>query len=166
MSKNRLQNSFLLISGMIGLLLLAFILDLVVRSMLMKNVEGAGLESILVWLYPLFSLLWMLAALFLIRHMFVSLEYGRVVCIILLVISLPILYGTSLLFVLPVPQSFYQAVEFLSPGTFLFTASAFTSAASLISLFLWKEPEAEKESEPLAAEPPVAQLEPEDETPL
>ena len=164
MSNNRLQNSFLLTSGMIGLLVLAFILDLVVRSMMLKNVEGAGFESILVWLFPLFSLLWMLAGLFLMRHMFTSGAYSRAVSIILLIISLPILYGTSLLFVLPAPESFYRLVEYISPGTFLFTASAFTAAASLLSLFMWEEPKEESDAANLAAEPDGIQTE--DENPL
>lgn len=165
MSHNRLQNSFLLISGMIGLLILAFLLDLAVRSMMMKNVEGAGLEPLLVWLYPLFALLWMLAGLWLMRQMFISGEYSRAVSIVLLIFSLPILYGASLLFVLPVPRSFYDAVEYLSPGTFLFTASAFAAAAGLLSLFLWKEPAAVKEAESATTDqPPHVQEEPSEDT--
>ena len=70
-----------------------------------------------------------------------------------MVFGLFILYSTSLLFVLPVPESTFVIIEYLSPGTFLYQASGAVAAIGIFSLAMWKPAEPVEEEAEVAQEP-------------
>jgi hypothetical protein len=86
--------------------------------------------------------------------------FSRWVSVIYMVVGLLILYSTSFLFVLPVPESYYGLIEYLSPGTFLYQASGAVAAIGIFSLAMWK-PAKPVEAEVEAAQEPESN--PEDE---
>jgi hypothetical protein len=136
--KEKSLNTALLIGGMIGILLLAFAFDLILQVLVNRNSTQGGLDQMLVWLFPLLQLLWAVAAIGLVWLMISRGGYSRLVSAIYLVFGLLVLYSTSFLFVLPVPESFYVIIQYLSPGTTLYQASGAVAAIGLFSLAMWK----------------------------
>jgi hypothetical protein len=151
--KEKSLNTALFTGGMVGILLLAFAFDLLLNSLTARNATEGGLDQLLVWLFPLLQLLWMVAAISLVWLMISSGGFSRLVCVIYMVVGLLILYSTSLLFVLPLPDNFYALIQYLSPGSFLYQASGAVAAIGIFSLAMWKpasqvEPGAEEAQEP------------------
>jgi hypothetical protein len=158
--KEKLLNLALLTSAMIGMLVLAFVFDILLQALVERNASQGGLDQLLVWLFPLLQLLWMVAAIALVWLMVSSGGFSRWVSVIYMVVGLLILYSTSFLFVLPVPESYYGLIEYLSPGTFLYQASGAVAAIGIFSLAMWK-PAKPVEAEVEAAQEPESN--PEDE---
>jgi hypothetical protein len=128
----------LLTGAMLGMLILAFIFDILLQALVERNSSQGGLDQLLVWLFPLLQLLWMVGAVGLVWLMISGGGFSRWVSVIYLVVGLVVLYSTSFLFILTVPESFYQLIQYLSPGTFLYQASAAVAAIGLFSLAMWK----------------------------
>jgi hypothetical protein len=144
----------LLVGAMFGMMILAFVFDILLQALVERNSSQGGLDQLLVWLFPLLQLLWMVGAVGLVWWMVSSGGFSRWVSVIYLVVGLVVLYSTSFLFVLSVPESFYGLIQYLSPGTFLYQASAAVAALGLFSLAMWKpsvpvegEAEADQEAE-------------------
>jgi hypothetical protein len=157
--KQKSLNLALLTGAMVGLLLLAFLFDILLQSLVDRNASQGGLDQLLVWLFPLLQLLWMVGAIGLVWLMASGGGFSRLVSVIYMVFGILILYSTSFLFVLPVPESFYRLIEYLSPGTFLYQASGAVAAIGIFSLAMWKpaeplgeEAEADQESESVPTE--------------
>ncbi len=143
--KEKSFNNALLIGGMFGMLLLAFVFDILLQALVARNSTQGGLDQLLVWLFPLLQLLWMVAAIGLVWSMASSGTYSRLVSVVYLVFGLLVLYSTSFLFVLPVPESFYVIIQYLSPGTFLYQASGAVAGIGIFSLAMWKPAKAIEE---------------------
>jgi len=136
MTNSKLLPRLLLFSGMIALPLMAFLFDLAVTGLQIRNSEGAGLETLLVWLFPLFELLLVLGGLGLFWYMYSSAQQDRPAGIAFAVAGLLLLFLTPLLFFLPVPMTLYALVQYVSPGSYLFQAGALLGVAGLLSLAL------------------------------
>lgn len=136
MSDSKLLPRLLLFSGMIALPLMAFLFDLAVMGLQIRNSEGAGLEPLLVWLFPLFELLLALGGLGLFWYLFSSAQKDRPIGVAFITLGLLILFLTPLLFFLPVPMTLYAIVQYVSPGSYLFQAGALLGIAGLLSLIL------------------------------
>lgn len=136
MTNSKLLPRLLLFSGMIALPLMAFLFDLAVTGLQIRNSEGAGLEPLLVWLFPLFEMLLALGGLGLFWYLFSSIQKDRPVGIAFTIVGLLLLFLTPLLFFLPVPMTLYALVQYVSPGSYLFQAGALLGVAGLLSLTL------------------------------
>lgn len=139
---SRRLNDLLLIGGLAGLIILAILLD-AFRNFLISGQETGSDPQKLFFLLPLTQLLLMLAALGLIWLCLSSAGYSRWVTIVYLVVGLLLLYTLGLLTVLPLPESLYVVVLYLSPESYLFQAGGAAAALGLISLFFWKADKAE-----------------------
>jgi hypothetical protein len=128
----------LLVGAMLGLMVLAFVFDILLQALVERNSSQGGLDQLLVWLFPLLQLLWMVGAVGLVWWMVTGGGFSRWVSIIYMVVGLVVLYSTSFLFVLTLPDSFYGLIQYLSPGTFLYQASAAVAAIGIFSLAMWK----------------------------
>ena len=128
----------LLISGLAGLLILAFLFDIVRRKML-DNAQSTFDAQRLAFLQPLMALLLMVAVLGLIWVAISSPGYSRWVSVVYLVVGLFLLYALALLTVLPLPDPVYVLVLYLAPENYLYQLGAAVAAFGLISLFFWKE---------------------------
>jgi len=144
----------LLIGAMLGVLALAFVFDILLQSLVERNSTQGGLDQLLVWLFPLLELLWILGAVGLVWLMVSSGGFSRWASVIYMGVGLLLLYTNSLLFVLPIPESLYILVLYLSPDKFLYQASGAVAAIGLVSLAMWKpgapvetEMEADQEEE-------------------
>ena len=142
------MNDWLLLSGLIGLVVLAILMDILRRAMI-DRVESLGDEQRLLFLLPLMQLLLMLAVLGLIWVAHSGAGYSRWVSVIYLVVGLLLLYTLGLLSALPLPDAIYTIVLYLSLDSFLFQVGGAAAAFGLISLFFWK-----KEKTIFAAEEP------------
>ncbi len=142
MSTEKLLPRLLLISGMVGLLVIAFIFDFILSAVQVQNTSGAGYEPLLVVLFPVFALAIVLGALGLFWYLFSSSDHGRLPGILFSVVGLLVLFSTPLLFYLPVPMSIYAIVQYVQPYSYVFLSSALISGIGLLSLFL-KKPAAE-----------------------
>ena len=148
----RRLNDLLLTGGLAGLMILAFLLDAVRRS-LVAGIQTAGDEQRLLFLFPLMQLLLMLAILGLIWTALSSAGYSRWVTVVYLVVGLLLLYALAFLAVLPFPEPVYNLVLYLSLDSYLFQVGGAVAALGLISLFFWKEDKATPEiSESASAE--------------
>jgi hypothetical protein len=158
----------LLVGAMLGMMLLAFVFDLLLQVLVERNSSQGGMDQLLVWLFPLLQLLWMVGAIGLVWLMISGGGFSRLISVIYLVFGLLVLYSTSFLFVLPAPDSFYVVIQYLSPGTFLYQASGAVAAIGLFSLAMWKPAkpvEAETEADQEAESGPVEELEEPDADP-
>lgn len=147
---NGIKN-LLLVSGLIGLLLLALIFDLVIGALAERNAELGGLDATLVWIFPLLELLFMLGIVGLLWLALSGRGYSRWVSVFYLVVGLLLLYTNPILFVNELPDSLYVLVEYLLPGSLLFQAGGAAAAFGLVTLFFWQgksqEPDEEVEEE-------------------
>jgi hypothetical protein len=151
--KEKSLNLALLTGAMVGMLLLAFGFDMLMQALVVRNSTQGGLDQWLVWLFPLCQLLWMVGAVGLVWLMVSRGGFSWLVSVIYLVIGLLILYSTSLIFVLPVPESTYVIIQYLSPGTFLYQASGAVAAIGIFSLAMWKPAKPVEEEAEAAQEP-------------
>jgi len=134
---SRRLNDLLLLGGLAGLIILAFLLD-TLRNYLLTGAESTSSQVKLFFLLPLMQLLMMLAALGLIWFFLSSAGYSRWITIVYLVVGLVLLYTLGILSVLPFPDSFYNVVLYLSLESYLFQSGGAAAALGLISLFFWK----------------------------
>ena len=134
---SRRLNDLLLLGGLVGLIILAFLLD-TLRNYLLTGAESTSSQVKLFFLLPLMQLLMMLAALGLIWFFLSSAGYSRWITIVYLVVGLVLLYTLGILSVLPFPDSFYNVVLYLSLESYLFQSGGAAAALGLISLFFWK----------------------------
>lgn len=134
---SRSVNNLLLLSGLVGLLILAFLLD-TLRNFLLTGAESTTGQVKLFFLLPLLQLAMMLAALGLVWLFLSSAGYSRWITVIYLAAGLVLLYTLGILSVLPFPDSFYNVVLYLSLESYLFQAGGAAAALGLISLFFWK----------------------------
>jgi len=135
---SRRLNDLLLVSGLIGLLILAILLDIIRRAMF-DRVESIGDEQRMLFLLPLMQLMLMLAVLGMIWVALSTAGYSRWVAGIYLVVGLLILYALGLLSMLPLPDAIYVLVLYLSIDSYLFQIGGVAAAFGLLSLFFWKE---------------------------
>ena len=135
--KHGLQN-ILLVTGMIGLLVVAVIFDLIIRNLAERNSQLGTLDSTMVWLFPLLQFLFMLAALGLVWLMIAGERYSRWVSAVFLVVGLLLLYINPIMYVNEFPDSWYVIVIYLVPGNMLFQTSGVLAALGLLSLWFWK----------------------------
>ena len=105
----------LLVGAMLGMLILAFVFDILLQALVERNSSQGGLDQLLVWLFPLLQLLWMVGAVGLVWWMISGGGFSRWVSVIYMVVGLVVLYSTSFLFVLTLPESFYGIIQYLSP---------------------------------------------------
>lgn len=138
MNENSLSR-LLLLSAIPAILLMAFLFDFGSTAIQQSNAEGAGLEPLLVILYPIFELLIVMGVLGLFWALMQAGTQNRLAIWVMATIGLVVLYGTPLIFFLPVPMSWYAAIDFLRPGTFLFQGGAMMGGAALLSLLLKKD---------------------------
>lgn len=167
--KEKSLNLALLTGAMVGLLLLAFAFDILLQALVERNSSQGGLDQLLVFIFPLLELLLMVGAIGLVWLMVSSGGFSRWASIIYMVVGLLVLYSTSFLFILPAPDSLYVIVQYLSPGTFLYQASAAVAAVGLFSLAMWKPAkpvEAEAEAAQELETSPVDEVEAEDADPV
>jgi hypothetical protein len=139
---SRRLNDLLLVSGLVGLLIFAILMDFLRRAML-DRAESVGDQQRLLFLLPLIQLLLMLAVLGLIWAYQSSAGYSRWVTVVYLVVGLLLLYALALLSALPLPDWLYTLALYLSLDSYLFQVGGATAALGLISLFFWKEPKPE-----------------------
>ena len=135
---SRRLNDLLLLSGLVGLLILAILLDILRRAML-DRAESIGDQQRMMFLLPLMQLLLMLAVLGLIWVALSNPGYSRWVTVVYLVVGLLLLYLLGLLSALPLPDAIYVIVLYLSLDSYLFQAGGAIAAFGLLSLFFWKE---------------------------
>jgi hypothetical protein len=134
------MQNLLLISALAGLFLLAIVFDIITRILTDRNSQMGGLDTTLVWMYPLLEMLWVLASLGLVWLMISSGFYSRWVSVIYLVVGLIILYTNPILFVTELPDSLYVVVQYLFPGTMLIQAGGTFAAIGILSMWFWKSP--------------------------
>jgi hypothetical protein len=139
----------LLLSAIPAILLMAFLFDFATLTIQQRNSEGAGMEPILVVLFPIFELVVVMGVMALFWFLMRSEESNRLVVILMGLIGLLVLYATPIMFFLPVPMTWFSALDFISPGTFLFQAGAMMGGAALLTIILKKEkPDTEPEEQP------------------
>jgi hypothetical protein len=108
MNESRALKNILLLSGLLGVLVLAFVLDLVITTLAERNAQLGGLDTTLVWIYPMLQLLWMLGIVGLIWLMVSGGGYSRWVSVVFLLVGLLLLYINPILFVNELPDSWYN----------------------------------------------------------
>ena len=145
---SRRMNDWLLLSGLVGLLVLAILMD-IMRQAMLDRVETIGDEQRMLFILPLMQLLLMLAVLGLIWVALSGAGYSRWVSVIYLVVGVLLLYTLGLLSALPLPEAIYYIVLYLSVDSYLFQVGGTAAAFGLISLFFWK-----KEQKIIAVEEP------------
>lgn len=129
-NENRVHR-ILLISGLVALPLVSVLFDIVIQGLQIRNSGGAGLEPILILLFPLFTLMVALAGLALDRFLPSG---GWGIALAYAVVGLLIVFATPLIFFLPVPSGMYELVSYVQPGTSLFMSGALLAAIGLFNL--------------------------------
>jgi hypothetical protein len=143
----------LLLSAIIALLLMALIFDFIIAVLQVQNSQGAGLEPVLVVLFSLFELLLVLGGMGVFWYLVSSGERSRLVSWSFLVGGLLVLFGTPLLYFLPVPMTMLALVEFIQPGTYVFQTGAVLAVIGMFSLFIKPVPQVAHEETALTVEP-------------
>lgn len=165
MNNQRVLSLILALSGMIGLLFLAFFSDQLLTFMFMGNSQDTGIPPLLVWLYPALELVWMLAGLALFLYVVNMKAWNYLVSAIFLVTGLLVVFAGALMFVLPIPQQFYLLLEFVSPSAYLYHAGALVAVTGIMGFWFARkggvgsagtdEDEGESEHEEAEGEPPA-----------
>jgi len=138
MKEGRSLQSILLLSGLVGMLLLALVFDLLIQYLMQMNSETGTLMVALVWLFPLLQFLWLLAPVGVVWLMLSGGGYSRWVSIVFLIVGLLLLYINPILFVNELPDSLYVIVQYLTPGSLLIQGAGAAAAIGLLSLWFWK----------------------------
>jgi hypothetical protein len=144
----------LMISAMFALIIMALLFDFAITALQVQNSTGAGLEPVLVMLFPLFELLLVFGGMGIFWYLFASGERSKLVTTLFLVVGLLIVFGTPLLFFLPVPMAFYGLVQYIQPGTYVFQVGAMLTVIGILSILLKPHPSAEQSGELPEAEGP------------
>lgn len=126
----------LLVSAMIALLLMALMFDFIITSMQLGNSQGAGLEPYLIVLFSVFELLLMLGGMGVFWYFFASGERSKLGIWLFLIVGLLVLFGTPLLYFLPVPTSALALVQFIQPGTYVFQMGGMLAVIGILSQFM------------------------------
>jgi len=147
MKEGRSLQNILLVSGLVGMLLLAFVFDLIIQNLIQINTQSGTLMVVLVWLFPLLQFLWLLAPIGLVWLMISGGGYGRWVSWVFLIFGLAFLYINPVLFVNELPDSLYVIVQYLTPGSLLIQGAGAAAAIGLLSLWFWKPPSISEEEE-------------------
>lgn len=126
----------LLISSAPALLIMAFLFDFALQSIQVRTVEGAGLEPLMVVVFPLFEMLIVTGGMGLFWYLFHHAPMERGVAKVFAILGLVILFLPPLLFFLPVPLSWYALVQFIAPGSFIFHAAALLGLGGALHLLL------------------------------
>ncbi|MFM8321856.1 MAG: hypothetical protein ACKOC5_13165 [Chloroflexota bacterium] len=148
-------NRLLLISAVPGVLLLALVFYGIAIVLQVQNMNGAGMEGVLVLALPLLELALLALALGLVLYLFRSAGQDRVVSAVMAGAGLLVLFASPLLYYLPVPDVLLMAVQFLGPDSYLVHAAGVLAAGGLLSLAL-KRPQSEVSLEPVSSgEPPA-----------
>lgn len=143
MSEGKGLQNLLLLSGLVGILVLGLVFDLIIRALVERNAQTGTLDATLVWLFPLLQFLFMAAVVGLVWLMIAGGGYNRWVSVVFLLAGLLVLYTNPILYTNELPDSLYVVVEYLAPGSLLFQAGAAAAAIGLLSMWFWKEPQAE-----------------------
>jgi hypothetical protein len=138
MTGEKLLPRILLISGMVGLLVIGLIFDIIVTALQVQIISGAGYQSLLVMLFPIFSLVLVLGALGLFWYQFSSNERSRPVNILFAVVGLLMVFSGPILFYLPVPDSIYVLIDYLQPYSYFYTAGSLIAGCGVFSLLVKK----------------------------
>lgn len=141
----------LLFSGLFALLVMSLLFDIGAEALQMRNAEGAGLEPLLVVLFPLFEVIVILGGLALFWYLLAAPGQDRLVGQVFAVIGLLLTFAAPLLFFLPVPMSAYALAQYFAPGSFLFQAAALLGVGGALSLAL-KKGEGGRPVEPISPE--------------
>ncbi len=136
-NENNRSINFLLISGLIGLLLLALIFDLILTGLIERNATQGGIDTTLVWIFPLLQMLIMVALIGMVWLVFSSGGYSRWVCAVFLALGLLILYTNPILYTNELPDSWYVIVQYLSPYSLVAQVGGAAAAFGLVTLFFW-----------------------------
>lgn len=126
----------LTISGLVALLLMAFLFDFAITGLQARNASGAGYESILIVLFPLFELVIVAGGLGLFWYFLNNREQGSGIAIVFFVVGLLVLFATPLLFFLPMPDGWYNLIQYIQPGTFFFQAGGLIAGAGILGIGL------------------------------
>lgn len=146
MDNGKLMPRLLLLSGLVALLVMSFLFDFIASMLEIKTIEGAGYQSILVVLLPVFQLILVLGGLGLYGYMNSSPNRNRLESWIFVVIGLLLVFFEALLFFLPVPLSIYSISQLVAPGTYLFLGASLVCVAGMLNLMLTRGQEsAERE---------------------
>jgi hypothetical protein len=159
MSEEKTLPRLLLLSGLIALLVMSLLFDIGTSALQVKNSEGAGLEPLLVVLFPVFEVLVVLGGLGLFWFLFTSPGRDRLIGWIYAIVGLLIVFLAPLLFFLPVPMAVYALVQYVAPGSFLIQAGALLGVGGALSLGLKKDEPVQAEAltpDTLPAEEPQA----------
>lgn len=138
MPNNKSLTSVLLLSGMLALLVMSVLFDVATSALQARNSEGAGLEPVLVLLFPIFAIITVLGGLGLFWYLFSAPESHRRLSWVFAVVGLLLVFLAPLLFFLPVPMSVFALARYSEPGTFLFQAGALLVGVGLLSLGIKK----------------------------
>jgi hypothetical protein len=146
MANQKMLSRLLLLSGLVALLVMSLLFDIGASALQIKNSEGAGLEPLLVVLFPVFEVIVVLGGLGLFWYLFSSPEADKLAGWIYTVVGMLVVFFAPLLFFLPVPMTFYALVQFVAPGSFLIQAGALLGVGGALSLMLKKGDSAESDS--------------------
>ena len=133
---NTSLNRLLLISGLIALLVMSFLFDIISNYLEIQTIQGAGYQSLLVLLLPVFQLIVVLGGLGLFWYLNTSPNRNRLESWIFTVVGLLLVFLEALLFFLPVPMSVYTLAQLIAPGTYLFLGASLVCVAGALNLTL------------------------------
>jgi hypothetical protein len=128
----------LLLSAIPALLIMAFIFDFASGALQEQNMAGAGYEPLLVWLLPIFELILVLGGMGLLWLAVRFDARSKLVGYPALVVGLLIVLLPPLLFFFA-PMNLYFLVQYVQPGTYMFTAGALLAGVGVFSLIPVKD---------------------------
>ena len=136
MDNGKMVSRLLLLSGLIALLVMSFLFDFISSYLEVQTILGAGYQSLLVVLLPVFQLIVVLGGLGLFWYLNTSPNRNRLESWIFAVVGLLLVFFEALLFFLPVPMSVYTLAQLFAPGTYLFLAGSLTGVIGVMTLVL------------------------------
>lgn len=136
MDNGKLMSRLLLISGLFALLVMSFLFDFISNYLEFQTIQGAGYQSLLVLLLPVFQLIVVLGGLGLFWYLSTSLNRNGLESWIFTVIGLLLMFVEALLFFLPVPMGVYALAQIFAPGTYLFMGASLVCVAGALNLAL------------------------------
>lgn len=145
MKQSNSNINFLMISGLVGLVLLALIFDILIAALADRNNAMGGMDTTLVWIFPLAQLLFMVALIGMLWLAVSTGGYSRWVSFVFLLVGLLLLYANPILYTNELPDSWYIIVQFLLPYSMVAQASGAAAAFGLVTLFFWNGKKEETE---------------------
>ncbi|OGO36268.1 MAG: hypothetical protein A2W35_09720 [Chloroflexi bacterium RBG_16_57_11] len=140
MNNEKLLPRLVLLSSLIALLVMSFLFDLISSLLEIQSIQGAGYQSVLVVLLPIFQLVLVFAGMGLFRYLNNSPDNNNLVSWIFVVVGLLFVFFEALLFFLPVPLSIYSISQLAAPGTYLFLGGSLVCIAGMLNLILKRSP--------------------------